>query len=226
MSNTIVVSNIGLDTLESTVRYHFSLSKIKEFELKKDGNDRQIAFITFENKRDVDTALVYDGTFMDTSKINVRPLNRVGDNDDTYSENDEKSQLEAKSNIDILAEILAAGYQLQETIIEKGSGIDAKLGVSERFSQYLTQLTAKLQELDRKYKLTETVVHKASEIDNKYSVKDTVLSKATQVLDTEPGKYAQELYNTTYNQIGVIQCQARKIANAKKSEGNGGIEAH
>jgi len=170
---------------------------------------------------------------MGESLITVKSFDDANNNDDAYSENDEGFQHEAKSNkVDILAEILAAGIQLQETIYET-----AKLGVSERFGQYLSQLTTKLQELDRKYKVVETVVHKASEIDNKFSVQDKVRSyasqaqdKATQALNSETGKYAQELYANTYKQIGVIQCQARKIANDKKAKIgdsiNSGIEAH
>lgn len=170
---------------------------------------------------------------MDKSQIKVQSVDEH--NDDAYSDGEDFPQ-EGKSNTALLAEILAAGIQVQETIFEKGNSIDAKLGVSERFGQYLSHLTTKLQELESKYKVVETVVHKATEIDNKFAVQDKVRSYATQAqdrasqaLNTETGKKAHELYTNTYKQIGVIQCQARKIANDKKAKIDGGIngiEAH
>ncbi|CAG8636728.1 7830_t:CDS:2 [Acaulospora morrowiae] len=213
-SNKIIVTNISSKTPEFVVKNFIGfVGKIRNFELiKEDNGEKYIAYITFEKESSARAALLLTNSIMGESLITVKPAEDVN-TDDAYSEGE---NLETKGKYDkavILAEILAAGYQLQDTIYETGSGID-------------------VQEINEKYKVVETVVHKASEIDNKYSVQDKVRSyasqaqdKATQALNTEPGKYAHELYTTTYKQIGVIQCQARKIANDKKAKVNG-IAAH
>lgn len=97
---------------------------------------------------------------------------------------------ENKPRARILAELLAAGYKIQDTIIEKGLEIDAKLGLTNRIQGYVEAakaqaITAKdsavaqAHVLDEKFKVTE----KATEIDNKYHVQDRVNAAVEQGKD-------------------------------------------
>lgn len=88
--------------------------------------------------------------------------------------------------------------------------------------------------------MVEKVTAKATELNTHYSIQDKVKlyasqaqERAVQALETSPGKICHNLYNSTYKQIGSIQCQARRLAEEKKSRSrcddgnvNGGIQAH
>ncbi|CAG8533800.1 25973_t:CDS:2 [Dentiscutata erythropus] len=136
--------------------------------------------------------------------------------------NDKEPIVKPKSAI--FAEILAAGYQLQDTIIEKGLEFDAKYGISARLSSYLSTIQEQLLSLENKYHVYETVSSKATELDSKYEVQNKVKSaasqvqdKATQALDTYPGKQLYEFYSNTSKQVIDVHTEARRIANEKKA---------
>ncbi|CAG8435483.1 5747_t:CDS:2 [Diversispora eburnea] len=214
-----------------------SVSERAEFELVKDENsDKQTAYITFEKESGAKTALMLSNAVLGDSQIIVKSADDTSD--DSYSDEDSTS---SRSKADLLAEILAAGYQLQDTIFETGCELNAKFGVTASLSQYLSTLQSKLLELDEKYKLSEKVTSKALELDTHFAIQDTVKSyaaqaqgRAVQALETSPGRIAHDLYTNTYSLIGDIQSQARRIAEEKKLRSgysinenvNGGIQAH
>jgi len=86
---------------------------------------------------------------------------------------------ENKPKATVLAEILAAGYGLHDTIIEKGLEIDAKYGVTGRIQAYVEAAKAQAKTLDEKYQVTA----KATEIDEKYHVQDRVNAAVGQGLE-------------------------------------------
>lgn len=86
---------------------------------------------------------------------------------------------ENKPKVTVLAEILAAGYGIHDTIIEKGLEIDAKYGLTGRIQAYVEAAKAQAKTLDEKYQVTA----KASEIDEKYHVQDRVNAAVGQGLE-------------------------------------------
>ena len=69
------------------------------------------------------------------SQITVKSVDDGPGGSDDFDENDSD---ESKANK--LAEILAAGYSLQDAIIEKGVEFDARYGVLCTLKEYLLQL--------------------------------------------------------------------------------------
>ncbi|CAG8801365.1 11335_t:CDS:2, partial [Dentiscutata erythropus] len=127
---------------------------------------------------------------------------------------------EGKSKLRILAEILAAGYQLEETLLSKVAEVDAKYGLSAIFKEYFTFFQANLVAIDDKYKVTDTV----RELDSKYAVQDKVKKTVSQaqdkahcVLDSNTGKLALDIYEKVTKQVGDLHCKAKQIANEKKA---------
>ncbi|RHZ76049.1 hypothetical protein Glove_208g30 [Diversispora epigaea] len=237
-SKKIIVTDISSSASEKAVKEFFLFcDKIKEFELIKDeSSDKQTAYITFEKDSGSKTALMLSNAVIGDSQIVVKSADDTSATDDSYSD-DGYSPNSGRTRTDLIAEILAAGYQLQDTIFETGS----KYGVTASLSQYLSTLQSKLLELDEKYKLSEKVTSKALELDTQFAIQDTVKlyaaqaqGRAVQALETPPGKIAHDLYTNTYRQIGDIQNQARRIAEEKKLRSgysindnvNGGIQAH
>lgn len=73
------------------------------------------------------------------SQITVRPA----DDDQSYNDDSDDCDIQAsKPKAAIFAEILAAGYTLQDAILEKGIEFDSKYGFSNYFKQYLAQIQA------------------------------------------------------------------------------------
>ncbi|CAG8535395.1 2813_t:CDS:2 [Cetraspora pellucida] len=169
------------------------------------------------------TALMLTNAVIGDSQITVKCSGEGPSEEEESPEGDGISQ-EDKPKAVIFAEILAAGYQLQDTIIEKGIEFDAKFGISTRLSHYLQTIQEQLKKLDDKYHVTETVTNQATAIDAKLGVQDKVKYAATQVqdranqaLDTSPGKQLVEFYLSTQKQVADVHNEARRIANEKKA---------
>ncbi|KAF8979766.1 hypothetical protein BGZ46_005085 [Entomortierella lignicola] len=164
------------------------------------------------------TACMLTNAMIVDSQIVVKPY---------FEEADSGDSQEAKPKATILAEILAAGYQLQDTIIEKGLEIDAKYGVANKINAYVEAAKAQAQALDEKYKVTE----KASELDNKYHVQERVnaavgqgIGYSNQALQTAPAQKVAGVAVHVKEQIAAVHHEARRIADEKKAKAVGAPE--
>ncbi|CAG8530470.1 1874_t:CDS:2 [Scutellospora calospora] len=232
MSKKVIVCQISPAASEKTVKDFFLFcGKIKEFELiKEESSDKQIAYITFERETAAKTALMLTNAVIGDSQITVKPSDGPAGSDDE-GQCDEGIRQEDKPKTAIFAEILANGYTLQDTIIQKGIEFDEKFGISSRLAQYLQAiqeqrklLDSAVQSFDNKYHVYDTVTGKATEIDNKFCVQDrvknvasTIQDRANQALDTPPGKQLYEFYTSTTKQVADVHNEARRIANEKKA---------
>jgi len=224
MSKKVIVTDISAKASEKTVKDFFLFcGKIRDFELiKEESSDKQIAYVTFERDAAAKTALMLTNAVIGDSQITVKSADDASGGCDDSS--DELGQ-EDKPKAAIFAEILAAGYSLQDAIIEKGILFDAKYGVSDVFKQYLAHIQANLKNLDQKFSVTESVTTRATDINNRYSVYDNAKyvidqanEKVNNFLDTPTGKKIVEYLFCTQKQVTDVQSLARKIANEKKSD--------
>jgi len=225
MSKKVIVTDISAKASEKTVKDFFLFcGKIREFELiKEESSDKQIAYVAFERDTAAKTALMLTNAVIGDSQITVKSADDAsGGSDD--SSNDSLGQ-EDKPKAAIFAEILAAGYSLQDAILEKGIEFDAKYGFSGVFKQYLAQIQANLKNLDQKFQVTESVTTRATDINNKYSVYDNAKyvidqaqDKVNNFLKTPTGEKIVEYVCCTQKTVTDVQTLARKIANDKKSD--------
>lgn len=234
MSRKITVSNISSSASEKSVKDFFLFcGKIKEFELiKKVSDDHQTAYIVFERDTAAKTALMLTNAVIGDSQIKVS-LADDGSFSDESPEQDGYISQEDKPKAAIFAEILSAGYQLHDHIIERGLAFDAQYGLSNKFKQYIVQLQDQLKVLNDKYKVTEIVTSKATELDQKYHVQDNVKKvasqaqdKATSALSTSTGKRLTDFYVSTTKVVSDVHFEARRIANMKRSLKIAEVEAH
>ncbi|CAB4375575.1 hypothetical protein RhiirA5_348269 [Rhizophagus irregularis] len=231
MCKKVIVTDISDKASEKTVKDFFLFcGKIKEFELiKEESNDKQLAYVTFERDTAAKTALMLTNAVIGDSQITVRPA----DDDQSYNDDSDDCDIQAsKPKAAIFAEILAAGYTLQDAILEKGIEFDSKFGFSNYFKQYLAQIQANrtfdfVKNLDQHYKVTETVTTRATDIDKKYSVLnnakfviDQAQDRVNNLLETSAGKMICEYLFCTQKQVADVQSLARKIADDKKQERN------
>ncbi|CAG8464447.1 34887_t:CDS:2 [Racocetra persica] len=234
-SKKITVRNVSEAASEKQVKDFFLFcGKIKEFELiKEESSNKQIAHITFERETAAKTAKMLTNAVIGDSQITVEGTDDDSHEEEEFPEGDGITQEDKvrcdKKNVQpkarVLAEIIAAGYKLQDAIIEQGLAFDAKYGISARFSSYLKSIQEQLQSLDEKYNVSGTVVNTATQLNEKYQVQgkvDTVVSQvqdtAKQALDTTPGKQLAGLYCSAYKQVADVYNDAVRIANEQKAK--------
>ncbi|KAF9105570.1 hypothetical protein BGX29_011955 [Mortierella sp. GBA35] len=213
--NLIYVTNISEDASEKTVKDFFLFcGKILEFELQKEG-DKQVALVLFERESAAKTACMLTNAMIVNSQISVKHYF-----EEATDGNDHNAQ-ENKPKATVLAEILAAGYTLQDQIIEKGLEIDAKYGVVGKIQSYVEAAKAQAKTLDEKFQ----VIAKATEIDHKYHVQDRVnaavgqgIGYSNQALQTAPGQKVAGVATQVKEQIAAVHYEARRLADEKKSK--------
>ncbi|KAF9158677.1 hypothetical protein DFQ26_007358 [Actinomortierella ambigua] len=213
--NLILVTNISATASEKTVKDFFLFcGKISEFELQKDG-DRQTALVLFERESAAKTACMLTNAMIVDTQITVKPYF-----EETADTNGEPSQ-ENKPKAPMYAEMLAAGYTLSDSIIEKGLELDAKYGFKDRINSYLSYAKAQAQAFDEKYRVSV----KAQEIDSKYHVQDRVnatvaqgVELSHQALQSPTGQKVQGMAAQLKEQVAAVHYEARRIADEKKAK--------
>ncbi|KAK3816371.1 MAG: hypothetical protein J3Q66DRAFT_342333 [Benniella sp.] len=214
--NLVVISNISPAASEKTVKDFFGFcGKFRSFELQPDG-DHQVALAWFEQQTAATTACMLTNAMIVDSPVTVKPY---------FEDNTTDDAQENKPRARILAELLAAGYKIQDAIIEKGLELDAKLGVTGKVQGYVETVKAtaiaQAHAIDEKFKVTE----KASELDNKYHVQDRVnaaveqgIGYKDQALQSVPGQKVTNIAVQVKDQIAAVHHEARRIADEKKAK--------
>ncbi|KAK4516042.1 uncharacterized protein ATC70_011003 [Mucor velutinosus] len=171
-SQLVLVKNISLETQEATIKDFFSFCGIiAAFEMKKDFQDEkhQIALIMFEKDSAAKTATLLSQAVVDDSPIEVEPYFKqvlTAENITTpvvsnAQQQQQQQPQESKSVSHVMAELLASGYVLTESVVNKGAEFDEKHGVSTRVNGYLTKMGLSLTQLNQKFHSSSTLKEKS-----------------------------------------------------------------
>lgn len=107
---------------------------------------------------------------MDDSPIEVEPYFKqipVAENTttpvvkDAQQQPQQKQPQESKSVSHVMAELLASGYVLTESVVNKGTEFDEKHGVSTRVHGYLTKMGLSMTQLNQKFHSSSNVKEKS-----------------------------------------------------------------
>lgn len=107
---------------------------------------------------------------MDDSPIEVEPYFKqmpVAENTttpvvkDAQQQPQQKQPQESKSVSHVMAELLASGYVLTESVVNKGTEFDEKHGVSTRVNGYLTKMGLSMTQLNQKFHSSSNVKEKS-----------------------------------------------------------------
>lgn len=87
--------------------------------------------------------------------MNKEPINASNTdkaiNNDNNSDAEQQQQQESKSVSHIMAELLASGYVLTESVINKGAEFDGKHGVSTTVNGYLNKMGISYTQLNQRF---------------------------------------------------------------------------
>ncbi|CAG8477496.1 32477_t:CDS:2 [Gigaspora margarita] len=204
MSKKVIVTDISPKATEKT----------------EECSDKQIAYITFEKETAAKTSLMLSNAVVGDSEICVKSADEGDGLSSDECDGGEGYDSQERSKLHLLVEILAAGYQLQDTLLQKICELDCRFGVTAFSFHLLSSVKSNVSKIDEKYKLAD----KANELGKKYHVEEKVKQtvtlaqdKASCVLDSNPGKFIVETYETVSKQVCDIHCKARRIANEKKA---------
>ena len=170
------------------------------------------------------TALLLDNTQLGSSQVQVSSAAGIselaGANSENASDDEHDISQEDKPRSRIVAEYLAHGYAISDTAIQRAIALDNKHGVSNRFTNALTQF-------DAKYKATD----RAKGIDQSYGITDKatagwrgINSYFEKALGTPTGQKLASFYTQSDKQVRDIHAEARRLADLKSSKGGSSME--
>jgi len=222
MSTTVHVEGISSQTTEKEVRDFFSfcgkISNLSVTPTSNDASSSKSATVTFEKETAAKTALLLDNTQLGSSQVTVKSASSLGELAETSkseeTEDEHSVSQEDKPRSRILAEYLAHGYVISDSIIERALALDKQHGVSTRF-------TSVLSNFDSKYKATD----KTKALDDKYAVSKSATSAWNSLgsyfdsaLSTPTGQKLRQFYAQGNKQVIDVHNEARHLANLKSGK--------
>jgi len=219
MSTVVHVKGISSQTSEKEVRDFFSFcGKISNLDISSESGDHKSATVTFEKETAAKTALLLDNTQLGPSQVQVTSDSSATHGSSTTKEADKEDENEVaqedKPRSRILAEYLAHGYVISDQVIERGLALDQQHGISNRFTNALSNF-------DKKYQATD----KTRAMDDKYAVSNRagaawsgLNSYFDSALNTPTGKKVRDFYVMTSRQVLDVHNEARHLANLKSGK--------
>jgi len=225
----VYVSNISTDATEDKVREFFLFcGNINQFELKKSSNGKtQEALILFEKESAAKTASMLSNAVIADTQIHVRyyfdKAFGSGQENETAAKDSLDSDVntqEAKPKTGIVTEVIAAGFQVTDVVVQRAKHFDATYGVSSFMTTYYQQALEKIGQLDEQYQIRKTVTEKAGALDAQYHVSEKVTAATQAALQSAPGQVAQGVIAQAKGQVE----GARQLADERKAQAAAAVE--
>lgn len=179
----------------------------------------QSATVTFEKETAAKTALLLDNTQLGPSQVHVTSAASLeqlsgGKSAGPSEEHHEDISQEEKPRTRIVAEYLAHGYVLSDSVVQRAIQMDQQHGVSQRF-------TKALQDFDAKYKASE----RAQAVDQKYGISQRanegwrgLSSYFEKASNTPTGQRLRSFYEQGQKQVLDVHNEAKHLAALKSGK--------
>lgn len=245
--SSVIASNIPTQVTPAKVREFFSFcGKITDLvELENDGKVKKYEVI-FQSPKAVSTALLLNDAELDNTFIRVDEVKEITDGgnasattggatgatttttggssgdailtgDKTYDDVDQ----EDKPKYAILAQLLADGYVVSDSIIERGAEFDKKNGISEKFNNFIKGLDEKYVHSADPNSAVNQQIEKATDSYNKSSLKKYFDDAA----DSALGRRIVQYYKNFSNDVKDVHAEAVRLAKIKKEKEASGAGA-
>lgn len=233
---TIIASNIPVTSTEEKISEFFSFcGKIKQMEVVDKTEKLKTIKVQFEKASAVSTALLLNGAEFEGSQIEV--VEAEGDKEATLarSENandgaaaDGDIEQEEKPKSAVIAELLAHGYVLQSSLVEKAVAFDQEHGLSDRFRNFISGLDEKYHLHDKNQQLadqTSSLYNQANSqwgIENRWNSGMRTLNTYLDKLKKEKyGSQVHDFYTKTAQDVKSVNEEALRLAELKKNQQEG-----
>jgi len=191
-------------------------NRIKSIDFKEDS---RTAVVHFEKPSAAKTALMLNGGILDHAPISVTSDTQPEDEAQPPHVDDAPYEQSDKPRAGIVAEILAKGYILSDTILHRAIELDNERGISKRFLSYIYSLDSRIGEKavgpDRKISthVQETIRH----VDEQRGISKTASDYFERAISSGLGRQIKDFYTTTSKNILDIHEEARRIARLNKA---------
>jgi hypothetical protein len=229
--NLVYVKGIAAEAGEDKIREFFLFcGKIKELEVVTSDDGSKEALIYFEKESAAKTATMLTNAVICDKQIIVKYYfehEYTGEPAETVESTDDGAPVEQeeKAKSSIVAELLASGFALSETIIKRAKEFDAKYGVSTKAQAYHQHALEELNKLEERYKVREMVVTRATALNNTYHITDKIYYAAGQLqeaaaraLQSGPGQQVSRVLTQAATRALDTVNESRKLAESKQSE--------
>lgn len=238
--STVIASSIPIAASEAKINEFFTFcGKIKSIDVIDKTEKSQTLKVTFEKPSAVSTALLLNGAEFEGSQIEVTKAE--GEKTDSLNEsNKEVDEEEGKSHegdIDqeskpksqVIAELLANGYVLQSSLVEKAVKFDQEKGISDRFKKFIGDLDSKYHLHEKNEQLKTDANTKIGQLydqaNTQWNIQDywnngvrTLNSYVDKFKQDKYGSQVHDFYKNAANDVKSVHEEATRLAELKKQE--------
>ncbi|TID14922.1 hypothetical protein CANINC_004593 [Pichia inconspicua] len=228
--STVTASNIPATTPEAKISEFFSFcGKIKQLKIVDKNDKTQTIEVEFEKPSAISTAVLLNGAEFDGLQIEVTEpegASHVNDKEDVseLKDGDDIDQ-ESKPKSAVIAELLASGYVLQSSLVDKAVKFDQEKGISERFKNWI-------ENLDKKYHIQEKNKQLADQTSSLYDQANsslglesywnnsvrTVNSYLDKFKNDKYGSQVHDFYKNVTKDAKAVNDEALRLAELKKKQ--------
>lgn len=228
-SYAINVSGISPESTQTKLDQFFSFcGRISSITLTPGADGTQNATIVFEKESAAKTALLLNEGTLDGAHLHVTSESLSSSS--SASGDDHHISQEDKPKAGIIAEYLAHGYVLSDTIVQRAIEADRQQGISSRFLNFIQGLDKTAGEKaigpektlsGKVYETVTPVVQQVStqarEVDQQRGITKTASDYYTKAMSTPFGSKVLSFYTTTSKQVADVHHEARRIADERKA---------
>ncbi|XP_061374591.1 binding partner of ACD11 1-like [Gastrolobium bilobum] len=176
---TVKVNNISMVTTEKDIRDFFSFSgEIRYVEMQRETESTQIAYVTFKDSQEADTAALLTGSNIANVSVTITPVENYQLPPDALPSSPEKKQTSAavKKAEDVVSTMLAKGFILGKDAINRAKSFDERHNLTSNASAAVASIDRKM-DLSGKLSIGTSIVNdKVREMDEKFHVSEKTKS--------------------------------------------------
>lgn len=171
---TIKVSNISLSATAKEIQEFFSFSgNIQYVEMQRETETTQLAYVTFEESKGTDTAMLLTGATIGDLPVSITQVENYQFPPNAVLNTEPTSAGSAVHKAeDVVSTMLSKGFSLGKDALSKAkafdekhqltstasatvASIDTKLGLTEKLSQGTAAVNEKVKEMDERFQVSE-----------------------------------------------------------------------
>jgi hypothetical protein len=232
--SAILASKIPIEATQAKISEFFSFcGKIKDIEVVEKTEKTKTIKVTFEKASAISTALLLNGAEFEGSQIVVTEPESSGASKTAAESEEFNEALTNNSDIDqeskpkstIIAELLANGYVLQSSLVEKAVQFDQQRGISDRFNQFISNLDNKYHLQEKNKQLVDQTNNLYEQANNQWDIQAhwnqgirTFNSYLDKFKHDKYGSQVHDFYTNVAKDVKSVNDEALRLAELKKQQ--------
>lgn len=231
----IIASQIPLTATDEKISEFFSFcGKIKNMEVIDKTVSTKIVEVEFEKSSAISTALLLNGAEFEGAAIVVSepetssPAAAVVDDSTHDASGDRDIDQESKPKSAVIAELLANGYVLQSSLVEKAIQFDQQRGISDKFNSFISNLDQKYHLQEKNKQIVDQTNNLVDQANNQWGLQNywnngmrTLNSYMDKFKNDKYGSQVHDFYKIVTQDVKSVNDEALRLAELKKQQQTG-----